>query len=109
MDATLYMDPGSEKEYTFDFSPVLPSTDSTVKAIAAGDSTITAFNFAGTDVSSTILLNKTASGKTLKVTITALTLGQEYRIRFTAEGTTSAQKFTKWLQVLCRNEGESEI
>lgn len=109
MDQVLIVDPASSKAYTFDFSPFLPSTDSALSNIGAGDSTIDAFNFAGTDVGSTILSSKTRTGKTLIVTIGALTLGQEYRVRFVGEGATSGQKFTRWLQVLCRNEGESEL
>lgn len=109
MDATLVVDPQSSKVYTFDFAPDLPSTDSALSNIGVGDSTIDAFNFAGTDVGSTILSAKTRTGKTLLVTIGSLTLGQEYRVRFVGEGATSGQKFTKWLQVLCRNEGEAEF
>ena len=109
MDAVLVMDPASSKVYTFDFAADLPSTDSALANIGSGDSSIDAYNFAGTDVGSTILSSKTRTGKTLLVTIGALTLGQEYRVRFVGEGATSGQKFTKWLQVLCRNEGESEL
>jgi len=109
MDTVLVVDPSSSKTYTFDFSADLPSTDSALSNIGAGDSTIDAFNFAGSDVGSTILSAKTRTGKTLLVTIGALTLGQEYRVRFVGEGATSGQKFTKWLQVLCRNEGEAEF
>ena len=109
MDAVLVMDPNSSKQYLFDFSPVLPAADSALSNIGAGDSTIDAFKFDGTDVGSTILSSKTRTGKTLIVTISALTLGQEYRVRFVGEGATSAQKFTMWLQVLCRNEGEAEL
>lgn len=108
-DNVLVVDPASSKVYTMDFSVVLPSTDSALANIGATDSTIDAYNFAGTDVGSTILSSKTRTGKTLQVTIGALTLGQEYRIRFVGEGATSGQKFTKWLQVLCRNEGEGEL
>jgi hypothetical protein len=109
MDAILVMDPAGSKTYTFDFSPVLPATDSSLSNIGTGDSTIDAYKYDGTDVGSTILSSKTRTGKTLIVTIGALTLGQEYRVRFIGEGATSGQKFTMWLQVLCRNEGEAEL
>lgn len=109
MDQVLVMDPASSKAYVFNFTPDLPSTDSALADIGAGDSTIDAFNFAGTDVGATILSSKTRTGKTLSVVIGSLTLGQEYRVRFVGEGATSGQKFTKWLQVLCRNEGEAEL
>ena len=108
-DAILYMNTSESKVYTFDFSEVLPSTDSALSNIGAGDSTIDAFNFAGTDVGSTILSSKTRTGKTLLVTIGALTLGQEYDVRFVGEGATSLQKFVKILKVLCRNNLEGEF
>ena len=109
MDTVLIVDPASSKAFTFDFSPDLPSTDSALADVTGGNSTIDAYNFAGTDVGSTILSVKTRTGKTLSVVIGALVLGQEYRIRFVGKGATSAQKFTKWLQVLARNEGEAEL
>ena len=109
MDSIVVIDPASSKAVTVDFSPFLPSTDSALSNIGAGDSTIDAYKFDGTDVGSTILSSKTRTGKTLIVTIGSLTLGQEYRVRFVGEGATSAQKFTIWVQVLCRNEGESEL
>jgi hypothetical protein len=43
------------------------------------------------------------------VTIGALTLGQEYDVRFVGEGATSLQKFVKILKVLCRNNLEGEF
>ena len=107
-EAILTVDPAGTKVYTFDFSPVLPSTDSALSDIGSG-STIDAFDSTGADVSATILASKTRTTKTLLVTLKLLTLGQEYRVRFVGEGATSKQRFTKWLQVLCRNEGESEI
>jgi hypothetical protein len=109
MDAILYMNTSESKAYPFDFSDVLPSTDSALSNIGAGDSTIDAFNFAGTDVGSTILSNKTRTGKTLIVTIGSLTLGQEYDVRFVGEGATSGQKFVKILKVIARNNLEGEF
>jgi hypothetical protein len=109
MDAILYMNPSESRVYTFDFSPDLPTTDSALSNIGAGDSTIDAFNFAGTDVGSTILSAKTRTGKTLLVTIGALTLGQEYLIRFVGEGATSGQKFVKTLKVLARDKLEGSF
>lgn len=109
MDAILYMHTSASIAYTFDFSDVLPSTDSALSNIGAGDSTIDAFNFAGTDVGSTILSNKTRTGKTLTVTIGSLTLGQEYTVRFVGKGATSLQKFVKTLKVLARDDLEGEF
>lgn len=108
-DAILYMHTSESKAYTFDFADVLPSTDSALSNIGAGDSTIDAFNYAGTDVGSTILSTKTRTGKTLIVTIGSLTLGQEYDVRFIGEGATSAQKFVKMLKVIARNDLEGEF
>lgn len=107
-DATLVIDPSSSKPYEVDFAPFLPSTDSALNDIGSG-STIDAFNFAGSDVGSTILSGKTRTSKKLSVTIGSLTLGQEYRIRFVGQGATSSKKFTFWAVVLCRNEGETEL
>lgn len=107
-DAILTLDPASSQVYTVDFTNDLPSTDSALNNIGGG-STIDAYNYAGTDVGSTILSSKTRTGKTLLVTLGSLTLGQEYTVRFVGQGATSNQKFTKWVNVLCRNTGEEEI
>jgi hypothetical protein len=108
MDAILYLHSGGAPVYTFDFSDVLPSTDSALSDIASG-STIDAFNFAGTDVGSTILSSKTRTGKTLTVKLDATTLGQEYIVRFVGRGATSGQDFVKTLKVLIRDDLEGEF
>jgi hypothetical protein len=107
-DQVLVLDPASAKAYVFNFTPDLPTEDTELKAVGEG-STIAAFNFAGDDVSAAVLTEKIRTGKTLSAVIRALVLGQEYRVRFTGEGATTGQRFTKWLQVLCRNEGEAEL
>lgn len=91
-----------------DFSGVMPSTDAALNDIGAG-STIDAFNFAGTDVGSTILSGKTRTGLTLKVTIAALTLGQEYIIRFVGQGSTSSEKKVLTLTVRARDTLEGSF
>lgn len=101
-DVILYQDPSESKVFTMDFAPLLPSTDSALADI--GTSLITATNFAGTDVSSTILSSKTRTSKTLLVTIASLTLGQEYLVKFLGQGATSGQKFTMYLRVIARVE-----
>jgi hypothetical protein len=108
-DAIKYIEPSESVVYTFDFADVLPSNDTALSDIGASDSTITATNYAGTDVSSTILASKTRTGKTLLVTIAALTEGQEYNVQFLGEGATSGQKFIKNLQVLCRKKISGEF
>ena len=108
-DAIKYIKTTESIAFTFDFSDVLPSTDSALSNIGAGDSTIDAYNYAGSDVGSTILSSKTRTGKTLIVTIGALTLGQEYTVKFLGEGATSLQKFEKQLKVICRNNLDGEF
>jgi len=108
-DAILYMHTSENKVYDFDFTEVLPTTDNALANIGAGDSTIDAFNFAGTDVGASILTSKTRTGKHLSVGIGALTLGQEYDVRFVGKGATSGQKFVKTLKVIARNNLEGEF
>lgn len=108
-DGVITMDPASSKALTVDFTPYLPSTDSALNNIAGG-STIDAYEVGtGTDVGSTVLSSKTRTGKTLIVTVGSLTVGKEYRLRFVGQGATSSQKFTRWFQVIARQDGETEI
>jgi hypothetical protein len=98
---TLYVNPQSELvPYTFDFADDLTG-DTTLYDIGSG-STITAYNSAGTDVSSTILSSKTRTSMTLAVKIGAVTDFEEYRIEFVGKGFTTANIFTKVLEVRAR-------
>lgn len=108
-DAIFYIKTTESRPYTMPFADILPSTDSSIKAIAAGDSSIDAFNFAGTDVGSTILSSKAVSGTNMTVTIGSLTLGQEYTVKFLAEGTTSGARIERQLKVICRNNLDGEF
>lgn len=99
-DVTLYQEVAESKVFTMDFSPLLPSADSALADI--GTSLITALDYAGTDVSATILSSKARTGKTLTVVIGGLTVGQEYNVQFLGQGATSGQKFTLNLAVLAR-------
>jgi hypothetical protein len=102
-DAILYQNPAESLPYTFDFSPYMPNTDAALNDVSGGTpSTITAAKYDGTDVSSTILSNKTRTALTLIVTIAALTEGEEYLVTFKGIGATSAAKKTLVLQVLAR-------
>lgn len=108
-DGVITIDPASSKVLTVDFEPYLPSADSTLSDVGSG-STIDAYEVsAGTDVGSTILSSKTRTSKTLTVKVGSLTLGKEYRLRFVGQGASSSQKFTRWLLVLARQDGELEI
>ena len=102
-DALLYQNTSELLPYTFDFSPYMPTTDAALNDVTGvGASTITAAKYDGTDVSSTILSNKTRTGLTLIVTIGSLTEGEEYRVSFTGIGATSAAKKTLVLEVRAR-------
>lgn len=102
-DSILYQSPLELRTYTFDFAPDMPSADSALNDVIGGTpSTITAADYAGTDVSATILSAKTRTSLTLLATIGALTEGEDYRISFTGIGATSGNKLTKVLEVRCR-------
>ena len=102
---TLYVNPSlggtTEKQnYIFDFSGDLTG-DTTLSDIGSG-STITAFKYDGTDVSSTILSNKLRTNMLLSVDIGSVTEGEEYRIEFLGKGSTSNDIFIKVLEVRAR-------
>src|SRR5574341_1812206 len=94
----IYVNPQSESQpYTFDFSDDLTG-DTTLFDIGSG-STISAFKYDGTDVSSTILSSKTRTNMLLAVAIGSVTEGEEYRIEFVGKGSTTNRIFTKVLEV----------
>src|SRR3990167_2256263 len=103
-NALIYLPATTKRTYTMNFSDVMPSSDALLADI--GTSTITATKSDGTDVSSTILTSKTRTGLTLIVTISSLTDGEEYRIRFHAQGTTSSGQEDKVLEIRCRDKIE---
>jgi hypothetical protein len=97
----LYVNPQSEVQtYTFDFAPDMPG-DTALSDIGSG-STITAYDYDGTDVSATILSSKLRTAMTLSCKIGAVTEGEEYRIEFVGKGSTTTQLFTKVLEVRAR-------
>ncbi len=97
----LYVNPQSEKQnYIFNFADDLTG-DTTMFDIGSG-STITAFNSAGTDVSSTILTNKLRTSLLLSVDIGAVTDFEDYRVEFVGKGSTTSNLFTKVLEVRAR-------
>ena len=98
----LYVNPngGEKQNYIFDFSDDLTG-DTTLADIGSG-STITAYSSDGTDVSSTILANKTRTNMLLSVDISSVTDFEEYRIEFAGKGSTSNNIFTKVLEVRAR-------
>ena len=98
---SLYVNPQSELQpYTFDFANDLPG-DTTLSDVGSG-STISAFDFDGTDVSSTILSSKLRTSMTLSVNIGAVVEGEEYRVEFVGKGSTTSKIFTKVLEVRAR-------
>lgn len=102
---TLYVNPSlgatTEKQnYIFDFSLDLTG-DTTLTDIGSG-STITAYKYDGTDVSSTILSNKTRTNMLLAVDIGSVTEGEEYRVEFLGKGSTTNDIFIKVLEVRAR-------
>lgn len=97
----LYLNPQGESfKYTFDFADDL--TGDTALADIGSGSTIIAYNSASTDVSTTVLSLKTRTSLTLLVTIGALTEGEDYRIEFLGQGTTSLLKVIKVLEIRAR-------
>ena len=91
--AIIYLSSTSKRTYTMNFADVMPSSDSILVDIGAG-STITATK------------SETRTGLTLIVTISSLTDGEEYRIRFHAQGTTSSGQEDKVLEIRCRDKIE---
>lgn len=104
--AIKYVHTSETLRYTFDFADDLPSTDSALADVTGGPptSTITATDFDGTDVSATILSNKTRTGKTLIVDVGSLTEGEEYTVTFKGVGATSSVPLVKLLEVRARSK-----
>lgn len=99
---TIYLNPqGESVKYEFDFTDDLTG-DTTLTNIGASDSTINAYSSAGTDVGATILSAKTRTNMKLSVVIGSLTEGEDYRIEFLGEGTTTGFKVIKVLEVRAR-------
>ena len=84
--------------YDVDFTEDLPA-DSTLHA----DSSITAYDAAGTDVSATLLANETIAGMVLKSDIRAGTNGQDYRVVFKGVGTTTSKPAERVIEVRVRD------
>jgi hypothetical protein len=102
---TLYVNPSiagtAEKQnYIFDFSDDLTG-DTALYDIGSG-STISAFKYDGTDVSSTILSSKTRTNMLLSVDIGSVTEGEEYRVEFLGKGSTTNRIYIKVLEVRAR-------
>lgn len=85
--------------YEVDFTEELPADTS----LNASTSTVTATNSAGTDVTSTLIANKTVSGMVLKADILAGTNGEDYKVVFKGVGTTSAKPSEKVIEVRVRD------
>lgn len=97
----LYVNSQSEiVPYEFDFAPYLIS-DTSLNDVGSG-STIDAFSSAGTDVGSTILSSKTRTSMKLSVKIGSVTNGEDYRVEFVGQGSTSSNKITLVLEVRAR-------
>ena len=97
----LYVNPqGESSKYIFDFTDDLTG-DTTLNNIASG-STITAYDSGGSDVSATILSSKTRTGMTLSVLLGSVTEGEDYRVEFLGQGTTTSLKVIKVLEVRAR-------
>lgn len=97
----LYVNPQSELQpYPMDYANDLPG-DTALSDIGSG-STISAFKFDGTDVSSIILSSKLRTAMVLSVNIGAVTEGEEYRVEFVGKGSTTSKIFTKVLEVRAR-------
>jgi hypothetical protein len=99
----IYVNSQSELvKYQFDFGDEESlSTDSALTDIGSG-STITAYDSAGTDKSSTVLSSKTRTAMILSVKIGAVTDGEDYRVEFVGKGATSSNVITKVLEVRAR-------
>ena|SRR5690242_8250999 len=97
----LYVNPqGESQKYIFEFDDDLTG-DAALNDIGSG-STITAYDSAGVDKSSTILSSKTRTAMQLSVVIGSLTEGEDYRIEFLGQGSTSSLKVIKVLELRAR-------
>jgi len=106
-DALLYQHTRVKKPFVFDFTDDL-ADDTALKGIGSG-SDIDAVDSKGTDVSSTILTNKTVTGMTLVVDIHDLIEGEEYVVTFEAQGSTTLDTVIRVLKLLARDEIEGSI
>ena len=86
--------------YQFDFTDDLTG-DTALTDIGSG-STITAYDSAGTDKSSTVLSSKTRTAMVLSVKLGAVTDGEDYRVEFVGKGSTTSNIYTKVLEVRAR-------
>lgn len=106
-DVIKYSHPLDQTLLEADFQDLVPSTDTTLRDIAAG-STITAVASDGTDADA-ILFGKTRTTLVLAATLKNMVEGEEYTVTFLGQGTTSGQRFTRTYKVLCRKSLTGEF
>lgn len=88
----------SLKNFAFDFSDDIPASDS----ISNPNSTVTAIDDDGADVSATVVSGKNVSGTQLRANLAGFTAGRDYLVTCKAVMTTSGEPVEKFLKVKCR-------
>lgn len=99
---TVYMTVSEITSWTSSFLNELPD-DTSLDAMDSG-SEVNAFSTDGTDVTSTILANRTVSGMNVTFDIKSLTDGEEYYIRVEGGGVQTGDVKEKILRVICRDD-----
>lgn len=88
------------KNYAFDFSDDIPSSDS----ISNANSTVTAIDDDGVDVSASVVSGKNVSGTQLRANLAGFTAGKDYLITYRAVMTTNQAAVEKFLKIKCRSQ-----
>ena len=98
-DALRFLSPTETlKNFAFDFADDILASDS----LHAVNSSVTAIDDEGTDVSATIVSGKNVSGTNLRATIGAVTKDKNYLVTYRAIMTTSGEAVEKYLKVKAR-------
>ena len=99
-DALRFVSPTETlKNFAFDFADDIPTSDSLNNA----NSTVTAVDDDGNDVTSTIVSGKNVSGTQLRATIASTTANKNYLVTFKAAMTISSEFVEKYLKVKSRS------
>ncbi|MCI0565366.1 MAG: hypothetical protein MN733_43430 [Nitrososphaera sp.] len=94
----LYKNPSDEVLYSVDFTDELPNDT----ALDAG-SDVSAVDSDGTDASATVLGTESETGMTVTAVLQAGSDGEDYRITFTARGSTTTRDATKIVEMRVRS------
>jgi len=100
-DRLEFVTPGEVlKNNGHDFVDSIPTSDS----IKATDSTVTATDNDGADVTATVVSGKNVSGTQLRANLAGFTAGKDYLIAYHMVTTTSGDAADKFTRIKCRSQ-----